>query len=234
MNSLSRCSSSLDALLIGMVLIASAANASSNPAKHRGLQHCADGSAIVAGAEEQDFADICQGVAEAFKFFVSHAVRPTEAVTIEVSKTIPAEAGPTAAGCYIEQKRRVFVLPYNAFRRYKTWFGVPIDRAIYRALATHEAAHAVAACNFRIRNPTIQAKEYLAYAATLSSLPPRIRSRALRATPPQGFDSLERFRPMLYMVDPMRFGAEAYRHYAMASDPSSVVHAILSGEALSD
>jgi hypothetical protein len=195
---------------------------------------CQDGGARVVGANETDLADICEGVSSARSFFASHGIRPTEPVAIEVSPKLPAEAGPTAAGCYVEQRRRVFVVPYATFQKNKTWFGVSINRAIYRSLAAHEAGHAIAACHFRIPNPTIQAKEYLAYVAMFSAMAPELRAKALKGARTEGFTSLDRFTPLLYMFDPMRFGGEAYRHYSKVSDATALVEAILAGKELVD
>lgn len=125
-------------------------------------------------------------------------------------------------------------MPYAVFRRNKTWFGVAISREMYMALAAHEAAHAVAACNFRVPRPTIQAKEYIAYAAMFSSMSPELRQQALRSARSQGFDSLDRFTPLLYMFDPMRFGAEAYRHFSASSNRAELLQEILAGTALAD
>jgi hypothetical protein len=221
------------AIVLGLVLASSTAVASAAAPRDEPVP-CPDTAAVVRGAEAPDFSDVCRGVAAAIAFFARHGVRPTEPVSIEVTRTLPPEAGPTASGCYIERKRRVFVLPYALFRKSKTWFGVPIDRAMYRALASHEAAHAIAACSFSIPNPTIQAKEYLAYVAMFATMPPDLRNKVLRITRTEGFDRLERFTPLLYMFDPMRFGAEAYRHFSKAPDPSSVVREILGGKVLLD
>jgi hypothetical protein len=195
---------------------------------------CEDATAVVTGAGYEDFRDICAGAAAAVTFLASLDVPATEPVSIEVTNSIPHEAGPTAAGCYIEQHRKVFVLPYSAFRRSKTWIGVAIDRTVYRALAAHEAAHAVAACSFRSANPTIQAKEYLAYATTFATMALPLRTKALKATGAEGFTSLDRFTPLLYMFNPMRFGAESYLHFSKVSDKPGLVRSILDGKLLTD
>jgi hypothetical protein len=170
----------------------------------------------------------------ALAFFSSHGVPAPEPLTIKLTQRLPTEAGDTAAGCYLESKRTVYVVPYATFQTNKTWFGVKIDRAMYRALASHEAAHAVAACRFLIPHPTIQAKEYLAYVAMFSTMPPALRARALKGVPAETFSSFDRFTPMLYMFDPMRFGAGAYRHFSAEANPASVIRTVLSGQALTD
>ncbi len=220
----------LAGLALGFTYSANPARATPGPAP----EACADTKAIVAEADGADFADICAGAAAALRFLESFGVRATEPVSVIVTHSLPAESGPTAAGCYIEKRRQVYLLPYDAFRRHKTWFGVPISRSVYRALAAHEAAHAVAACNFQIPNPTIQAKEYLAYVTTFATMAPPLRSRALGALRPSGFSSLDRFTPVLYMFNPMRFGAEAYQHFSSATDQQGLVLAILAGQALTD
>lgn len=214
--------------LLGLSCLASGTAVASGP------QPCPAGGAVVAGAGAQDFRDICQGVTDTLAFFALHGAAATAPLSIEVARRLPEEAGPTAAGCYLESRRTVYVVPFATFRSHKTWFGVPIDRALYRSLASHEAAHAVAACRFRIPNPTIQAKEYLAYVAMFSTMPPALRTQALKIVRTETFDSFDRFTPMLYLFDPMRFGAGAYRHFSSMPDPSAVIHRVLAGQALAD
>lgn len=214
--------------LAGAVLLAPSASQAS------AYQSCPAGQAIVAGANSRDFQDICDGVASAVSFLVSHGASVSDVLTIQVVEQLPEAAGPTAAGGYLESERRINVVPFSAFHRHGTWFGVPIDRAMYRALASHEAAHAIAARSFRIPNPTIQAKEYLAYVAMFSTMPSALRERALRVLEGEVFASFERFTPMLYMFDPMRFGAGAYRHFSSLAEPGSAVRDVLEGRALVD
>jgi len=118
---------------------------SSGPAAASVTRPCPEGFAVVSGAGAQDFADICQGVASAVSFFAGHGLPATEPLTIEVTQRLPAAADATAAGCYLESQRTIYVVPFTNFQTNKTWFGVKIDRAMYRSLASHEAAHAVAA-----------------------------------------------------------------------------------------
>lgn len=198
------------------------------------VQTCPSGSATVYAAGSADFADICAGVDAALGFLARYSVSPTEPVSIEVTRSIPVEAGPTAAGCFIEQRRRIYVVPYSTFKGNRTWFGVPISRDIYRSLASHEAAHAVGACNFKVPNPTIQAKEYLAYVTMFSVMPTELRREALRKTKTEGFSTMDRFTPLLYGFNPMRFGAEAYRHFSSASDQTAIIQGVLGGTLLQD
>ena len=68
----------------------------------------------------------------------------------------------------------------------------------------------------------------------LSGMDPALRKKVLLHMKPTGFNSLDRFTPLLYLFDPMRFGAEAYQNFSTAADPTGLVHTILSGAALTD
>jgi len=199
-----------------------------------GPSPCPQDIARVQGANAADFADICKGVAASLAFLAAHGVQATEPVSIEVSDRLPPEAGPTAAGCYLAAKRRVYLQPFGTFRKAKTWFGVRIDRALFRELAAHEAAHAVSGCHFRVSQPSIQAQEYIAYVAMFSVMPAELRAKALRGVRTEGFTTLDRFTPVLYSFDPMRFGAEAYRHFSASDEKAALIQRVLSGQVLSD
>lgn len=222
--------SALVAVVLGVLILTTQVPA----AQPTAAQTCSSGRATVLAAGSADFADICAGVDAALAFLARHSVTPAEPISIEVIRSIPTEAGPTAAGCYMEQRKRVYVVPYTTFKKSRTWFGVPISRQIYRALAAHETAHAVGACNFKITNPTIQAKEYLAYVTMFSVMPADLRREALKKTKTEGFSTMDRFTPLLYGFDPMRFGAEAYRHFASAQSQTAIIQGVLSGALLQD
>lgn len=221
-------------LLVAALLACGAPARAHGPQSGVSPTSCPEHGVIVTGAAPADFADMCAGAIAALRFFAAHGVHASEPVSIEVTRHIPAEAGRGAAGCYIEPQRMAFVLPYAAFRGHQRWFGVPIDRSVYRVLAAHEAAHAIAARNFLTANPSLQAKEYLAYVAAFSTMPAGLRARALRGTRAEGFDSADRLTAILYMFDPMRFGAESYLHFLRAADQTALIEAVLAGKVLTE
>lgn len=193
------------------------------------------GSAIaVVGAVAADFQDICQGVGAARTFLAGLGLADEPVLTVEVTKTLPEEAGATAVGCYLQHRNRAYLKPYAAFRQEGTWFGVPVSRALYRALATHETAHAVAACHFRAPQPSIQAKEYVAYVTMFATMPAALRSRALKAMPGTGFADIGRVSSFVYLFDPMLFGANAYRHFLTLQDPAGFLRQVMAGEVLAE
>lgn len=196
--------------------------------------NCGAAQVEIVAVDRDDFRDACAGVHAALAFFAAQGVAPRAPFVLHVTADLPEESGHTAAGSFVEERNRVYMLPYAEYRKQKTWFNVGIDRALYRGLAVHEAAHAVAASNFAIAHPTIQAKEYVAYVAMFAAMPPPLRERALAAMPGKGFASEDRITELAYLFGPMRFGAESYRHYARPENGAAFVRRVLDGKALAN
>lgn len=171
---------------------------------------------------------------QALAFMSARGLDKVSAFTIEATSRLPDVVGRSAAGCYLQSHDRAYVLTYAQFRRRQTWFGVPVSRALYRSLVTHESAHAIAACNFNVAAPSIQAREYIAYVAMFSTMPAGLRTRALAALPGSGFDELDHVNSIVYLFDPMRFGAESYRHFVAQPDGAAVLRDVLDGRALAE
>jgi hypothetical protein len=128
----------------------------------------------------------------------------------------------------------VLIIVYSQFRKFKTWFGIPIDRSLYRSLVSHEVAHLVADCNFKISKPSIQAKEYIAYVMQFSTMEPVLRERVLSQFPSEGFEGDWQMGTTIYLFDCMGFDVRAYRHFLKPDNGRDCLHAILTGKALDD
>lgn len=197
-------------------------------------QACAGGRVRIVAAQHDDARDACTGVRAARAFLAAHGVVAAEPFVLKITAELPAESSESAAGSYLAGRHRVYMLPYTAFREAQTWFQVPIDRDLYRALAAHEAAHAITASNFVGSTPTLEAQEYVAYVTMFATMPPMLRERALAALPGSGFPSDDRITEVFYLFDPMRFGAEAYRHYLRPENGVQFLRRVLAGEALAN
>lgn len=196
---------------------------------------CAGSGLRVQGsASATERADVCRGALAALTFLRSQGLTREPELTIEVTARLPEEVGVSAAGCFIQARNRAYVLSWAEFRRKRTWFGVPVSRDLYRALAAHETAHGVAGCHFTAPDPSIQAKEYVAYVAMFSTLPAALRNQALRAMPGTGFSDVGRINTTVYLFDPMRFGANAWRHYRSLPDGPAFLQQVMRGEVLAD
>lgn len=228
------------ALLAGLIgpiapIAATGAAPGTGPAPPQPVESvCSHSGVVVSAVLAADARDACAGARDALDFFSTLGVAPTERLQIEIVPRLPEAAGPTAVGCYLEASRRILLVPYAEFRRSRSWFKQPIDRTLYRSLAAHETAHAVAACAFGIAKPTIQAKEYLAYVAMLATMPGALRERVLKAYPDAAFADDDRITAVFYMFEPMAFGVASWRHYSQAGKGPAFLKAVLSGRALTD
>jgi hypothetical protein len=188
---------------------------------------------VVRSPDHSDTLIACEGSRDAIVFLASQGLDvPRDIVAIELLVRLPAVVSATATGCYLESERRALVLVYSQFRKFKTWFGIPIDRSLYRSLVSHEVAHFVADYNFKISKPTIQAKEYIAYVTQFSTMEPALRERVLSQFPIEDFEGDWQMGTTIYMFDCMYFGVRAYRHFLKPANGRDYLHAILNGKAL--
>jgi hypothetical protein len=109
---------------------------------------------------------------------------------------------------------------------------LPIDRALHRSLVVHEVAHHIAAANFKVAKPTVVAHEYIASITMFATMAPEQRTRILEHVPGYGFDAEQKINLMIRMLDPLYFGAEAYRHFMKPGNGQSFLERVLSGRAL--
>lgn len=220
----------LAGLSLAMLVAAHAPAATAGPSRTR----CdAQGITVVASLA-QDAMDACQGAKDAMAFFDHQGLRTGIEIEISVQDTLPPVVSPDAAGCFLQAEGKVLVRTYAGFRRNKSWFKVPIDRRLYRSLATHEVAHALAACNFTAANPSLQAKEYVAYVAMFSSMEAALRARILKTYREPGFKDADRLTALLCMFDPMRFGVQAYRFHTSLENARGFLQDVLAGRALAE
>ena len=176
---------------------------------------------------------ICEGAGAAQDFLEAQGFDVSDEFTVEVVSALPQNVRTGAAGCFLSSCQKVLLLSYDKFLGFREWFGLPVDRSLYLGLATHEAAHAIAACNFEVPMPTLQAQEYIAYVTMLATMEPGLRETVLSQYPGDGYETDQQMSTTIYLFDPMRFGVEAYRHYLKEADGRGYLHAILSGRALS-
>jgi hypothetical protein len=165
-------------------------------------------------------------------FLASQGLDAGEAIAIDIVEVLPDTADPSALGCYLDRERRVAVLTYAEARRRETWFGIPLDRSLYRSLVAHEVAHAIGACNFKLAQPSIQAHEYVAYVTMFSTMAPDQREDVLARYPGDGFEDDAQMSSTIYLLDPLRFGVAAYRHFLRSENGRSYLQRVLEGKAL--
>jgi hypothetical protein len=191
--------------------------------------HCDPPSVVVRSPYRAEALMACAGARDAESFLAGQGFAVGGEISIDVVHALPAVAGSSAAGCYLAQDNRVFVLGYAEFAT-GGWFEMPMEPALYRSLVAHEVAHAVAAANFEITNPAIQAHEYIAYVTMFATMAPALRERLLVRYPGEGYEDDGQMSSTILLFDPMRFGVQAYRHYLKSG--SAYLHAVVAGRAL--
>jgi hypothetical protein len=198
------------------------------PAERR----CPGVGAVVHGGGRDDVAQVCAGAGDSIGFFAGLGFEMAVDLHIHIVETLPDKASPSAVGCYVPAARQAYVLAYAHVARHKEWFGVAVEPALYRSLAAHEVAHAVAACFFGDPRPSLAAVEYAGYVAMFSTMAPDLRRRVLDGNPGTGFETDAQINTLVYLIDPMRFGVESYRHYLRPEAGPRYLRALLAGEVL--
>ena len=193
---------------------------------------CDAGNVVIRSADPIDAATACQGASDAIAFLARNGMEVSGGITIEVVRHMPEHTSATSAGCYLEVERRALILRYAEFERGEPWLGLPRDRKLYRSLVSHEVAHALAACNFKVPKPSISAQEYIAYVTMLATMAPEERERVLSQFPGEGYEGDWQMNSTIYMMNPERFAVQAYRHYLKPDNGWNYLREILSGRVM--
>lgn len=190
----------------------------------------------VVAASQLDATAVCEGASRALWFLDEHGLSLKEPVVLHVSPVLPKKHPKTAAGVYLSESRQIHMLSFSAFQKFENWFKTPINRETYIGLATHEVAHAITDSHFKVDKPSVHAREYLAYVTLFATVPTRQREQMLLALPGQTPEDEARLSLMVYLMDPMFFGAQAYRHFMSLSHPAQIafLDAVLSGKVFAD
>lgn len=195
---------------------------------------CNTPNIVVRSSDRSEALIACEAARDAIEFLSSQGMDVNGEIAVELLKKLPPVECSFAAGCYLESERRALILVYSEFKKFKTWFDIPIDRALYRSLVSHEVAHLVADLNFKISKPSIQAKEYIAYITQFSVMEPFQRERVLSQYPCEAFEGDWKMSTTIYMLDCMAFGVRAYRHFLKLENRHDYLHAILNGKTLAE
>jgi hypothetical protein len=226
----------LAALLLTVVLVAvgrpsHAIDAGSEAAPVQSARPCPGGPIHVLGGTVAEREAVCRGGADAVLFFEGNGLSAPERVDVEIGTPLPPALRDSAAGCYDRSTRRVLLVDYERLLGFGTWFGQPIVPATYHALATHEVAHAIAACHFEFPNPSYVAHEFVAYAAALERMDPALRARILAAHPDEDLGDT-RLSDLMHALDPTRFAVDAWLFWRQPGNGAGLIRRVFRGEAL--
>ena len=198
-------------------------------------QHqCSDSILVIHEHRFDALGSVCDGAEAARVFLRAAGFAVAEPIAIEIVDRLPVEVDRHAVACYVDPEHRVYLLPPSKIAGLGSSGIDPVDQFPYRSRVAHEVAHAIAAMNFRVSRPTIQAHEYIAYVTMLATMEAAQRERVLTQFPGDGYETEQQMNTTIYLCDPMRFGAQAYRHFLKEGNGTDFIRAILAGEVLAE
>ncbi len=193
---------------------------------------CPAADVVVNAAEPADATSACDGARDAIQFLGAQGLRVPDAIKVDIVAELPDVTNRTALGAYLHAERRAYIIPFAKFQARARHFELPADRALYRSLATHEVAHVVAAANFTVARPNVEAQEYIAYVTQLAAMPAELRERVLALPSAYVFDNHLQMHTAIYLSDPERFGVGAYRHFGRPENGTAFLRSVLAGRVL--
>lgn len=176
----------------------------------------------------------CEVAASVLGFLSAHGLDVTGRIELNLVDQLQAPCALHSFGCYSHPDQRAFALTTAGCLKKETWQNLPLDPALCNGFLAHEAAHAVAAANFRIDKPSTVAQEYLAGVATVATMPHGPREHLLEQLPGRGFDSADQISTTYYLFAPARFSAEVYRHFLGLRDRQEFIEKVLRGRVLTE
>ncbi len=177
----------------------------------------------------------CRGAEAAAGFLAASGLDTQIPIRINFVESLPPSAGALpAVGCYVRSEDRIYVLSFARCQRKKLEHDVIIDRPVHVGLVTHEVAHAIVRSDPRGAKLGLVAHEYIAYVTMYATMTPDRRGQVLAQIPGDGFESELHINSFIYAVDPVGFGAQAYRHYLKPGVGRSFLASVLNGQVVLD
>ena len=191
---------------------------------------CPGQNVVVHWDDSGDMDVVCDAASDAIGFLAGNGFDTSKTIDVHLVDKLPREASASSYGCYDHPHRRVYMLNYSDCLERGPWADMPMDRELYKSLLAHEVAHAVAATNFSTPKPGVLAHEYVAYVTMFAIMAPDQRQRLLKQFPGRGFDSVNQMSTTYYLMNPLRFGVESYRHFLKQDDGKALFEGILTGQ----
>lgn len=180
-----------------------------------------------------DSVDVCRAAEQVLGFFADAGLPKVDRIRISILEAVPeSQGGWRVLGYFSVSERHIRLLSFEAATRHLDWLQRPINRPLYRSLAAHEIAHALAWANASTRFLSISAQEYIAYVAMFATMDEQLRASAMSSAPGRSPAGDSEMSDTYYLLAPFRFGVDAYRHYQKQPDGPAFLRAVLRGEVL--
>jgi hypothetical protein len=175
---------------------------------------CPDTGAIVHASDTADAQSGCGAVSDAQAFLAAQGLDTSPAIEIRFVEVMPEiVAGLPVLGCYVRSEQVVYALSFAQCRTRRLPHDIGVDRDFHRALVVHEVAHRIVSANAGREPLSAVAQEYFAYVTMFATMPAAQREQVLQKIPGNGFDATVEIDMTIYLIDPIQFGAQAYRHF---------------------
>lgn len=196
---------------------------------------CGDPSQVLVNAASwRDVELACRGARHAIEFLAQAGLKRPDWIHILIVDRIPGEMDQRAVGCYQRDERRIVLLSYDAFEGVGEWFRLPASLELFVAAATHEVAHATAACNLDPTKLPLGAHEYIAYLAMFATMDGALRDQILSRYPGTGLRTAQQINTFVYLVNPPQFAVDSWRHFRRQPDKSGWIRSLATGEILQE
>jgi hypothetical protein len=194
---------------------------------------CSDTVVVDADRGGELVANVCEAAQAASDFLGAAGFDTSAGIVIKLVDTLPERLGLNALACYVHSERCIYLLTPSSSLARTGPAAAQMSRFPFSSWVSHEVAHAIAAANFRVLAPTIQAHEYIAYVTMFSTMPSTARDRLLGAFGGEAFQAEAEITATLFLLAPTQFGAKAYRHYgSLGVSGPAFLRKVLSGQAL--
>lgn len=196
---------------------------------------CSAADAVVYAADAADVRTGCAAANEAAAFLAAQGFDPSYPIDIRFVDVMPdAASGLPTLGCFVQAQLRIYVLAFDRCRTRVLQHGLKVDRTLHRALVAHEVAHRLVIANATGGKLGLVAQEYIAYVTMFATMPDAYRTEILQQIPGTGFVSHGEINLTLYMLDPVYFGAQSYRHYLQPANGAVFLRRVVNRQALTE
>ncbi|MEW5963004.1 MAG: DUF6639 family protein [Pseudomonadota bacterium] len=175
----------------------------------------------------------CDAAGAAIAFLSRCGIGPKHGLTIQTVDEILHPCGTRTLGQFVPSQRRIEITslarcgeelgPDSPYRR------LPLIE-VWRSLIAHEVAHGILHDQPDAGRLPVNAHEYVAYAVQIGTMSAGSRATFLDAFPNAEGAELASFTAFAHDVEPLRFGARAYRHFTAPDHGCSLLERMIGGE----
>ena len=195
-------------------------------------ERCPGVDAVIRASEPEDLQAGCQGAAAAVRFLAANGFDTAQPLEIHFVDVMPDSIPGPTLGCFVRPMKRIYMLAGKNCIGRVLKYDIVVDAELHMGLVAHEVAHWIASHNFGNRRPSHVAQEYIAYVTMYASMPAAARNQVLMKIPGKGFGSEREITLTVYLLDPVRFGAQAYRHFRKPGKGAPFLQRVLKGQSL--